>query len=603
MSQPSLRVWPGVAAATVLLVARYVVPLVAPAAAEIGLIVGFASAAAVLVWWLIWSRAPWIERIGALVLMVAALAATRPFLDVSIATGGMGALQYILALPLMCLTLVAWAAGTRGLADGARRAVLPVMMLLTCGSLALLRTGGIGGGVLFELHWRWTPTAEERLLARTEQLPTASARPSSVAGPAEATAARGAEDEPEPLVEATPPETRAPALVAARRPPEWPGFRGPARDGVVHGIRIDPDWQASPPAEIWRRAIGPGWSSFAVDGDRIYTQEQRGDNEIVACYSLLTGEPLWMHLDATRFWESNGGPGPRGTPTLSDHRVYAFGATGVLNALDADSGAVVWQRDARTDTGAQLPDWGFASSPLVMDDVVIVAVGGQLVAYDRATGVPSWMGRPGGFSYSSPQLATIDGVPQVLLLGGDGARAVAPSDGSVLWKHDWAGGSIVQPAVIGGSDILINAIGLTGGAGTRRLAIEHGPAGWSARELWTSNGLKPYFNDFVVHDGYAYGFDGSILSSIDLADGHRAWKGGRYGAGQLILLADQHLLLVLTEEGGLALVDATPDGYTEIARAPAIEGKTWNHPALVGDVLLVRNGEEMAAFRLTLAAG
>jgi outer membrane protein assembly factor BamB len=150
-------------------------------------------------------------------------------------------------------------------------------------------------------------------------------------------------------------------------------------------------------------------------------------------------------------------------------------------------------------------------------------------------------------------------------------------------------------------DVLFSNMAATGGSGIRRLKVTRGSGAWTAQERWTSNGLKPYFNDYVVHNGHAFGFDGSILSSIDLADGARKWKGGRYGAGQLILLADQDLLLVLAEEGGLALVSATPDTFTEIARAPAIEGKTWNHPVLVGDVVLIRNGEEMAAFRLALA--
>jgi outer membrane protein assembly factor BamB len=134
------------------------------------------------------------------------------------------------------------------------------------------------------------------------------------------------------------------------------------------------------------------------------------------------------------------------------------------------------------------------------------------------------------------------------------------------------------------------------------LTAERGAAGWAVEERWTSTGLKPYFSDFVVHEGHAYGFDGGILSSIDLADGKRKWKGGRYGDGQLVLLADQDLLLVLSEKGELALVSATPDQFTERARVPAIEGKTWNHPVLAGDVVLVRNSEEMAAFRLARAA-
>ena len=120
-------------------------------------------------------------------------------------------------------------------------------------------------------------------------------------------------------------------------------------------------------------------------------------------------------------------------------------------------------------------------------------------------------------------------------------------------------------------------------------------------ERWTSTGLKPTFNDFVVHNAYAFGFDGAILACIDLKDGRRKWKGGRYGGGQLVLLPDQDLLLVLSEEGELALVAATPNQFKELARFPGIEGKTWNHPVLAGDRLLVRNGQEMAAFRLSLS--
>jgi hypothetical protein len=201
-------------------------------------------------------------------------------------------------------------------------------------------------------------------------------------------------------------------------------------------------------------------------------------------------------------------------------------------------------------------------------------------------------------SYSSPQLVTIAGVPQVLLMSAAGVSSVAPADGKALWQHPWRGFPIVQPAVTAEGDVLITA---SGESGTRRIALTHGSAGWSVEERWSSTALKPYFNDFVVHKGHAFGFDGRILASIDLKDGQRKWKGGRYGNGQLVLLPDQDLLLVLSEEGELALVEATPDRFREVARLPALEGKTWNHPALVGDVLLARNGEEMVAFRLALA--
>ena len=187
-------------------------------------------------------------------------------------------------------------------------------------------------------------------------------------------------------------------------------------------------------------------------------------------------------------------------------------------------------------------------------------------------------------------------------LSTSGETAVAPADGKVLWEHKWGEGTpIVQPAITPDGDILINALAAMGGLGIRRLTVERAPDGWKAEERWTSTGLKPYFNDFVIHKGHAFGFDGNILSCINLENGERKWKGGRFGAGQMVLLPDQDVLLVLSEEGELALVPATPDKFSELARFKAIEGKTWNHPVMVGDVLLVRNGEEMAAFRLPLA--
>jgi outer membrane protein assembly factor BamB len=276
--------------------------------------------------------------------------------------------------------------------------------------------------------------------------------------------------------------------------------------------------------------------------------------------------------------------------------VYTFGATGILNALDAGTGAVAWSRNVSSDTGTQVPFWGFSSSPLAIGDEVIVAAAGQLVAYEAATGNKRWVGPAGGGSYSSPQLVTIDGVAQVLLMSSNTATSVAPADGKQLWSHAWPVNTIVQPAQTPDGDVLITSQE----NGARRLAVAHNAAGWSVSERWTSNALKPYFNDFVIHKGYAFGFDGRILSCIDLKDGQRKWKGGRYGNGQLVLLPDQDLLLVLSEDGELVLVQATPDQFTEIAKLPAIEGKTWNHPVLVGDTLLVRNSEEMAAFRLPL---
>jgi outer membrane protein assembly factor BamB len=596
-----LRLSPGIAAAVLLVLVGYVIPIVAPRYAGLGMIGAAVLALVLLLWWLLFSRARWYERVGAIVLIAGAVIVERPFVHPSIAGGAMGNLSYILGVPTLCVALVAWAAASRRLAPAARGVAAVAAVLLGCLPWMLVRTGGINADGRSDFHWRWTPTPEERLLAQAADDP----RPLS---PDPAPAEASNPPAPTPVADvakasarpaAATPEPATPAITTKRA--EWPGFRGPDRDGVIHGVQIATDWSQSPPAETWRRPIGPGWSSFAVGGNLVYTQEQRGGDEVVSCYRLNTGEAVWRHRDATRFWESNGGAGPRGTPTLSNGRVYTLGATGIVNALDAISGAVVWSRNAASDVHVKIPMWGISSSPLVVDDVVIVAAGGKLAGYDVATGSPRWAGAGSGFSYSSPQLVTIDGVRQVLFISGPGTTSVEPATGKVLWQHSWPGGAIVQPAMTEDGGILVNSITMNGGVGLRRLAIAHDGRQWTAAERWTSTGLKPYFNDFVVHKGHAFGFDGNILSCIDLQDGTRKWKGGRYGNGQLVLLADQDLLLVLSEEGELALVKATPDQFTEVARFTALEGKTWNHPVLVRDVLLVRNDHEMAAFRLARA--
>jgi outer membrane protein assembly factor BamB len=613
-----LRLWPGVLAVVLQWLVMFGLPIVIPEQAVAAVIGGVAGALAVVLWWLFFSRAAWSERFGAIVLIAVAVAATSRLVHVSIASGMMGFMLFLYAAPVVSLALVAWAAASRGLSSGRRRASLVAAILLACGTLTLVRTNGVTGDAASDFEWRWTPTAEQRLLARGGDEPAA--RPSIP--PAAETSGNRSPNQPSEAATTPPPvppvaETpekrglaaadegdaaRSAALASENIDAAWPGFRGPARDSIIRGVRIETDWSRTPPVELWRRPIGPGWSSFAVAGNRLFTQEQRGDDEIVSAYNLKTGEPVWRHRDAARFWESNAGAGPRATPTLSNGRVYTLGGTGILNALDARDGSVVWSRNAASDTGTKVPDWGIASSPLVVGDVVVAATAGSLAGYDLPTGKPRWFGPTGGWGYSSPQLSTIDGVAQIVLVNGPGAIGVAPSDGTVLWKHAWGGDSIVQPAVLAGGDLLIgSAFGLAGNAGMLRVSVTHEPGGWFVKERWTSAGLKPYFNDFVVHQGHAFGIDGSILACIDLEDGRRKWKGGRYGHGQLILLADQNLLLVLSEDGELALVSATPDRFTELARVPAIEGKTWNHPVLVGDVLLVRNGEEMAAFRLSLA--
>jgi len=558
------RLWPGIVAVVLQWIGWFVVPAVLPwsQAPFIGLLVGVLGGLAILLWWLLFSRAPWVERIGAPVLIVGAVILTKRVVHPSIAGGAMGMLLYVYAIPVFGLALVAWAVVTRRFTTAARRLALIVAIVLGCSVFMVIRTGGLTAEFDNDFHWRWSKTPEQRLLAQaTAESPASSSVPA-----------------------ATSTETG------------WSGFRGPQRDSVVHGVKIKTDWSATPPVQMWRRPVGPAWSSFAVYNGRLYTQEQRGEEEDVACYDLNTGKPVWKHSDAARFYESNGGPGPRATPTLNNGRVYAQGATGIVNVLDATTGTVVWTRNSVSDTGAKVPGWGIAGSPLVVNDLVIVAASGTLVAYDVANGNPRWLGPTGGVGYSSPQLVTIAGVQQVVLLNSNGAISVSLADGKLLWEHKWEGVPIVQPGVAPNGDLLVS---VSESSGLRRLAVAQAAGGWTVQERWTSEDIYPWFNDFVVHKGYAFGFNGSSLVCVNLEDGKLKWKGKRYGYGQLILLPDDDVLLIVSEQGEIALAKAAPDQFTELAHFPALEGKTWNHPVLVDNVLLVRNDHEMAAFRLS----
>ncbi len=344
-----LRVWPAVVIAILQLLVRFGLPIVAPDQRPYAILGGFAAMALILVWWLLFSRAPWVDRVLAVLLMAAGVWATKPFIDKSLATGAQGLLFYILVIPGLSLVFAAWAVAARRLPDTPRRATMIATILIACGFWTLMKTGGFTATLNMDLKWRWAQTPEDRLL-QSAKLPIAppAAQPVTPAPPVSAPKT----SEPKPAKDAA----VIPAAAAATETgPDWPGFRGLHRDDIVPGVKIKTDWTATPPVAIWRRPVGPGWSSFAVHGGLIYTQEQRGPDEVVACYKLATGEPVWAHLDTARFWESNAGAGPRATPTLANGRVYTFGATGIVNVLNAQTGAVIWSHNAAADTGMKTP--------------------------------------------------------------------------------------------------------------------------------------------------------------------------------------------------------------------------------------------------------
>jgi len=380
----------------------------------------------------------------------------------------------------------------------------------------------------------------------------------------------------------------------------WPGFRGPTRDGIVPLTGILTQWPPRGLRQLWRQPIGEGYASFAIGYGGAYTIEQRHDQEVVTCYDLVTGLELWAFSYAGHFQEVLGGPGPRATPTLDDDRLFALGAVGDLHCLDAATGEFIWHANILRDNQADNLHWGMSGSPLVDGDLVIVTPGGRsgnlVAAYDRYSGRPVWRGGDGPSSYSSPMIATLAGRRQILVFGGSALSAHALDDGRELWRYPWVtqqGINVCQPIVLDDDRVFISS-GYDHGSALLQLTVSEET--FKVKRLWSSKGLKAKFASAVLHDGFIYGLDEAILVCLEADSGQRCWKGGRYGYGQLLLVGES--LVILSENGELARVRATPERYQEVSRFQAIEGKTWNHPAIADGKVLVRNAREMACFEL-----
>jgi len=390
--------------------------------------------------------------------------------------------------------------------------------------------------------------------------------------------------------------------------PYWTDFRGPFRDGFYRERPIRTDWPRGGLKPIWKQPIGGGYASFVIAHGRAFTIEQRGEQEVVAAYEVITGREVWTNAWNALFRESLGGDGPRATPTWAEGVVFALGALGELRALDESTGRVIWRTNILEDNRALNLDWGMAASPLVVDDTLVVLPGGpdsrSVVAYNRKTGMRVWSALSDKQAYASPMLVTLAGVRQLIVFTAKRLVGLTPDGGELLWEYPWRTDFDInagQPMLVGD-----NRVFLSSGYGAGAAVIEVVPspaqepapyvAQFAVREIWRNNRMKNTFTSSVLHNGFIYGLDESILACVDAATGELRWKGGRYGHGQ-VLLASGHLI-VLTEDGGLALVRATPNRHEELTRFPAIEGKTWNHPAMTDGVLLIRNLAEMAAYDL-----
>jgi hypothetical protein len=567
------RVWILLLLLPLMIVARFVPDMIPEPPANIWMVSAFGPllvSLAIFLWLVLVSRARWWERLLGPVCIVLLLVVLAVLSDASFR----GPPMMVMTIPL---TVGGFALGAiafgRTLNQNRLWYSLATAALLG-GVCALLKTEGLwGGNFQFGLSWRWEETAEDRLLAQRSHAQPAKNEPIDDAG------------------------------AQAFLQPEWPGLRGPKFDGVQHGLRFSDDWKAQPPQELWRIAVGPAWSSFAVAGPYLVTQEQRGESEFVVCYDADSGKEAWTHDEPGRFFDSLGGLGPRATPTIHGGYVYALQANGKLLKLDPQNGKAVWTVDLGDVAKIKPPMWGFSSSPLIQQGKVIVYAGseqaetGHIFAFDDNSHAVAWSKPAGKMSYASVQTIDVLGTTYLALLSELGLHLYKPDSGDVVLgypgKHN--GYRALQPQVVDGDKIVIPT-GL--GTGTRLVQASLKDDKLELEEVWTSLDMKPDYNDILVHKGFIYGFDNNIFSCISLKDGKRQWKGGRYEKGQAILLADSDLIIVVSERGELVLLRATPDKLQQLAKIPAMKGKTWNHPVVVGNRLYVRNAEEAVCYEL-----
>ncbi len=488
----------------------------------------------------------------------------------------------VMVLIVAAAAFAVWFFGLARVSARARFICAAVLLLLVVGVAASVRRVEFTGDMVPTFDFRWTPDRYEILEAhRASQRADAS--------PAE----DAKNDTPNAPVEGN----------------TWSvlDYRGADRTGVIPGPALARTWDDAAPRLVWRQPVGGGYASFVIKGPLVITIEQRRNEEAIAAYDFDTGRERWIHAYPAVFSEQMGGDGPRATPVIVEDAVYALGATGVLTCLELATGEPRWSLNILEQNGSQNLTWGMSGSPLVYDGLVLVNPGNQdgtarsrsITTFDLATGSPRFDGGETTASYASPMLVTLDGVRQVLVFDAEGLAGYNATNGNELWRTPWksdVGVNAAQPIVIGNNSVFISS-----SAGAALYELQQEDDRWQVDEVWQNFRMKCGYACPIAYQGYVYGIDENILVCLELATGKRMWKDrdGQYGHGQLLRRDD--LLVVLGEAGELALVEATPKGFHELGRIQAIEGKTWNNPALAGNRIFVRNHLEMAAYDLPIA--
>jgi outer membrane protein assembly factor BamB len=397
-------------------------------------------------------------------------------------------------------------------------------------------------------------------------------------------------------------------LAAAGLAQEWPQFLGPARDGVYHGPALARSWPGGSPPIVWRRDVGAGFSGPVVAQDRLILFHRVNSREVVEALDAKTGNPIWKYEYPTAYRDDFGfDEGPRGTPAVAGGRVYTFGAEGVLHALDFAAGKVLWKADTRQMFGSDKGFFGYAASPLVDENRVLLNTGGRqgagIAAFDAATGKVLWTATNDEAGYASPIVAPVGGLRRGLFFTRSGLVDADLATGKIRFQFPWrsrsqASVNAATPLVVGEDLVFLSA---SYGTGAVLLQIK----GSEARQVWTSDdALSNHYATSVHKDGYLYGYHGRqeygpSLRCIEARTGKVMWDEDGFRAGTITLAGD--LLVILREGGELVLAPASPKEFRPLARASILPATIRAYPALADGHLYARN--EKTLINLRLAAG
>ncbi len=379
-------------------------------------------------------------------------------------------------------------------------------------------------------------------------------------------------------------QARSPATAA-----DWPRWRGPDLDGISREKGWSATWPMDGPTPLWRASVGTGFCSVAVSQGRVFTLGNSNETDTVWCLGAKDGRVVWKHSYHCPLEPQYYEGGPHATPTVDGNRVFTLSKRGQVFCFKRATGELVWQKDLMADLGVKKPRWGFAGSPLVDQDLLILNVGGAGTAMDKATGKIVWTSNPEPAGYATPVPFSLAGERSLLIFSAKALVAVKARTGKELWRYNWETKwdlNTTDP-IVSGDTVFISTFDR--GCALLKFDASH------ASVVWQNKNMANHFATCVLADGYLYGVDGNTdappkdLRCVEFATGQIKWRQPGFGLASL-LVADAKLI-VLSDKGELAVGPVSTEGFRPSSQAQVLGGKCWTTPAFANGLLYCRNAE------------